>query len=80
MMFETSKESITLQRFKGLGEMNAEQLWETTLDPKNRTLLKVKIENFDSAEETFSMLMSNIVEPRKEFIQSHADEVKNIDI
>jgi DNA gyrase subunit B len=80
MMFETSKESITLQRFKGLGEMNSEQLWETTLDPKNRTLLKVKAENFDSAEETFSMLMSNIVEPRKEFIQSHADEVKNIDI
>jgi DNA gyrase/topoisomerase IV subunit B len=79
-LLDTSKESMTLQRFKGLGEMNAEQLWETTLNPKNRTLLKVKVEDFDSAEDVFSMLMSNIVEPRKEFIQKHADQVKNIDV
>jgi DNA gyrase subunit B len=79
-MFALGKEGTTIQRFKGLGEMNAEQLWETTLDPRNRTLLQVKVENFDSAEEVFSTLMSNVVEPRKEFIQTHADEVKNIDI
>jgi DNA gyrase subunit B len=79
-LFAFGKEGISIQRFKGLGEMNAEQLWETTLDPKNRTLLQVKVENFDTAEEVFSTLMSNVVEPRKEFIQTHADEVKNIDI
>jgi DNA gyrase subunit B len=80
VLFALGKEGTTIQRFKGLGEMNAEQLWETTLNPENRMLLKVKIENFDSAEEIFSTLMSNVVEPRKEFIQTHADEVKNIDI
>lgn len=79
-VFDLSKEGVTIQRFKGLGEMNSEQLWETTLNPENRTLLQVKVENFDSAEEVFSMLMSNVVEPRKEFIQTHADEVKNIDV
>lgn len=80
VIFNLSKENVMIQRFKGLGEMNAEQLWETTLNPENRNLLQVKVENFDSAEETFSMLMSNVVEPRKEFIQTHADEVKNIDV
>ncbi|NRA74117.1 MAG: DNA topoisomerase (ATP-hydrolyzing) subunit B [Rickettsiales bacterium] len=79
-IFDLSKEGTSIQRFKGLGEMNAEQLWETTLNQKNRTLLKVTVEDFDSAEEVFSTLMSNVVEPRKEFIQTHADEVKNIDI
>jgi len=80
LLFTFCKEGMTIQRFKGLGEMNAEQLWDTTLNPENRTLLKVKVESFDSAEEVFSTLMSNVVEPRKEFIQTHADEVKNIDI
>jgi DNA gyrase subunit B len=75
-----SKKGVTLQRFKGLGEMNAEQLWETTLDPEKRTLLKVRIEDCDAAEEVFSTLMGSVVEPRKLFIQSHARDAKNIDV
>jgi DNA gyrase subunit B len=78
--FELGKKGITLQRFKGLGEMNAEQLWETTLDPARRTLLRIRIEDVDDAEETFSTLMGSIVEPRRDFIQAHADSVRNIDV
>ncbi len=74
------KHGMNIQRFKGLGEMNSDQLWETTLDPENRTLLQVKITNFDEAEEVFSTLMSNIVEPRREFIQANALNVNNLDV
>jgi len=74
------KKNLTFQRFKGLGEMNAEQLWETTLDSANRTLLQVKIDEFDEADQTFSILMGNVVEPRREFIQENALRVENLDI
>lgn len=70
---------VSLQRYKGLGEMNAEQLWETTLDPEARTLLQVRIDQFDEADEVFSMLMGDVVEPRREFIQANALGVENLD-
>jgi len=79
-LFELSKKGISLQRFKGLGEMNADQLWDTTLNPENRSLLQVKIEDIDKTEEMFSTLMGSIVEPRRDFIQAHADEAKNVDV
>ena len=77
---KVAKKGLYIQRFKGLGEMNAEQLWETTLDPANRTLLQVKINDFDEAEEVFSTLMSSVVEPRREFIQDNALTVNNLDV
>ena len=77
---DIGKKGLSIQRFKGLGEMNAEQLWETTLDPENRTLLQVKIDEFDIVDETFSMLMGNVVEPRKDFIQQNALDVVNLDV
>jgi len=80
MVLETGKKGVSIQRFKGLGEMNAEQLWETTLDPANRTLLQVKVDQFDEADQTFSTLMGNVVEPRREFIQENALKVANLDV
>jgi DNA gyrase subunit B len=74
------REKIYLQRYKGLGEMNAEQLWETTMNPANRTVLQVKLEDAQLADETFTMLMGDLVPPRKRFIQTHAAEVRNLDI
>lgn len=74
------KNTTTLQRFKGLGEMNAEQLWETTMNPDSRTILKVEMEDAMIADETFNILMGDKVEPRKDFINSHARFVKNLDI
>jgi DNA gyrase subunit B len=70
----------SLQRYKGLGEMNPEQLWETTMNPENRTLLSVNIEDAAEADRTFDMLMGSKVPPRRRFIQTHAKEVRNLDV
>ncbi len=78
-VIELAKKGLVIQRYKGLGEMNPEQLWETTLDPETRSLLQVKVEKDDMASEIFSTLMGDIVEPRRDFIQEHALEVKNLD-
>lgn len=80
LILERGSKGISLQRYKGLGEMNPDQLWETTLDPDARTLLQVKVEHIDEASEIFSTLMGDIVEPRREFIQENALNVKNLDI
>jgi DNA gyrase subunit B len=69
-----------LQRYKGLGEMNAQQLWETTMDPSARTLLQVTIEDALLADRTFDMLMGSEVPPRRRFITTHASEVRNLDV
>ena len=77
---QLGREKVTIQRYKGLGEMNPVQLWETTMNPETRTLLQVTIEDAMVADETFDMLMGNSVAPRKRFIQTHAKNVKNLDI
>ncbi|MGB4594990.1 MAG: DNA topoisomerase (ATP-hydrolyzing) subunit B [Anaerolineaceae bacterium] len=71
---------VSLSRYKGLGEMNPEQLWDTTMNPENRTMLQVTIEDAAEADQTFDMLMGSLVPPRRRFIQTHAKEVRNLDI
>ncbi len=79
-VFEAGRKGITVQRYKGLGEMNPEQLWETTLDREARTLLQVRIAHADETETLFSTLMGDVVEPRREFIQENALSVANLDV
>jgi DNA gyrase subunit B len=77
---ELGKQGVTLQRYKGLGEMNPEQLWKTTMDPETRTILQVDIEDAADADRIFSILMGEKVEPRREFIERNAASVKNLDV
>ena len=79
-MKEMGREGVTIQRYKGLGEMNTEQLWDTTMNPETRTLLQITLEDAEVADEIFKILMGTEVEPRREFIEKHAKEVRRLDV
>jgi DNA gyrase subunit B len=79
-LIEEGKKGISVQRYKGLGEMNPDQLWQTTMNPEKRILLQVRIEDAVETDEIFTVLMGDEVEPRREFIQSNALEVSTLDI